>query len=487
MAYCQPILEPPAELLMSSPPRRPGASDSKRARPAKGGAAQRPTAERRPPRPSGYAARALAVETLAAVLDHGRPLDEAFELAAGHAGPLEARDRALARLIVLTVLRRKGELQAVVSSFLEKPLPAASGRLWPILLSAAAQLLLLDTPPHAAISLAVDQCRDDRRAARFAGLANAVLRRVSTTGKDVLAGLDPVSVNLPPWLLARWSETYGEAEARAIAAASLREAALDLSTKAEPSAWAERLGGRLLPTGSVRVASAGRVEDLPGYAEGAWWVQDAAAALPARLLGPLAGRDVADLCAAPGGKTAQLAAGGARVTAVDASPQRLVRLTGNLARLGLEAALVEADLMAWDPGRTFDAVLLDAPCSATGTIRRHPDILHLSRKDDTSGRVALQQRLLDRAAGLVRPGGLLVFCTCSLEPEEGPGQIARFLEAHADFERVPLGPGEFGLDPAWRTADGDLRTLPSHFADAEPGLSGLDGFYAARLRRHGPA
>ena len=435
--------------------------------------------------PSGYAARELAVACLAAVLDGGRPLDEAFDSAASRADSLEPRDRALARLIVLTVLRRKGELQAVIASFIEKPLPASTGTLWPILLSAAAQLLVLDTPPHAAISLAVDQCRADRKARRFDRLANAVLRRVASSGREILARLDPVEVNVPAWLRERWASAYGDALARDIAAASLCEAALDLSVKSDPASWAERLGGLALPTGTVRLARAGRVEDLDGYAEGAWWVQDAAAALPARLLGAVAGLGVADLCAAPGGKTAELAAAGSDVTAVDHSPARLARLAENLARLSLEAEIVEADVLAWEPGRTFDAVLLDAPCSATGTIRRHPDILHLKRKDDTSERVALQSRLLERAAALVRPGGLLVFCTCSLEPEEGPAHIARFLREVPDFARVPVSPGEAGIDGAWLTPDGDLRTLPCHLPLSEPARSGLDGFYAARLRKAG--
>ncbi|HYD15521.1 MAG TPA: transcription antitermination factor NusB [Hyphomicrobium sp.] len=442
---------------------------------------RRPQTER--PKPSGYAARGLAVACLSAILDRGRSLEEAFEQASTRAGALEARDRAFARLVVMTALRHKGELQAVISSFIEKPLPADSGRLWPILLSAAAQLLLLDTPPHAAISLAVDQCRDDRKTQRFCKLTNAVLRRVSTSGKEIMAGLDPVTANVPSWLLARWTEAYGEKLAREIALASLNEAALDISTKSDADAWAQRLEGVLLPTGSVRLGRAGRVEDLNGYADGAWWVQDAAAALPARLLGNVAGLEVVDLCAAPGGKTAELAAAGAKVTAVDQSGPRLIRLKENLGRLKLEADVVETDLLTWKPDRTFDAVLLDAPCSATGTIRRHPDILHLKRKDDTSERVALQWRMLGKAASLVKPGGLLVFCTCSLEPEEGPAQIARFLEAHPDFSRVPVASGELGIEEAWLTPEGELRTLPCHLARPEPGLSGLDGFYAGRLRK----
>lgn len=444
---------------------------------------RRPEVQR--PKPAGLGAREVVVACLTSILGRGRPLDDAFEAAASKAGSLESRDRAFARLVVMTVLRRKGELQAVISSFLEKPLPADTGRLWPILLSASAQLLILDTPPHAAISLAVDQCRTDPKARRFDGLTNAVLRKVAATGKEVLAGVDPITPNLPPWLLARWIEAYGETSAREIAEASLAEAPLDLSVKSDAAAWAERFGGVLLPTGTVRVrrAAAGRIEEMPGFADGSWWVQDAAAALPVRLLGPVAGRDVADLCAAPGGKTAELAVAGANVTAVDHSPARLGRLRDNLARLKIDAAVVEADVLKWEPARTFDGVLLDAPCSATGTIRRHPDILHLRRKDDTSERVALQHRMLDSAARLVAPGGRLVYCTCSLEPQEGEAQIVRFLASNPDFERIPVNAGEAGIDGAWITAEGDLRTLPSHLRQAAPELSGLDGFYAARLQR----
>lgn len=464
---------------MKPPPKHPAAKRKGPERP------RRPEAQ--PKKPAGFGAREVAVACLTSILHRGRPLDDAFDAAASKAGALESRDRAFARLVVMTVLRRKGELAATVSSFLEKPLPDDTGRLWPILLSASAQLLILETPPHAAISLAVDQCRADPKARRFDRLVNAVLRRVAATGKERLGGIDPIAANIPPWLLARWSEAYGEAQAREIAEASLTEAPLDLSVKSDAEAWASRFGGLLLPTGTVRIrrASAGRIEEMPGYADGAWWVQDAAAALPVRLLGAVAGRDVADLCAAPGGKTAELAVAGANVTAVDQSPARLARLRENLARLKLDAAVVEADVLAWDPGRTFDAVLLDAPCSATGTIRRHPDILHLRRKDDTGERVALQQRLIDSAARCVAPGGRLVYATCSLEPEEGQAQIARFLASNPDFARVPVVAGEAGIDGAWISAEGDLRTLPCHLKQPDAELSGLDGFYAARLERRG--
>ena len=396
---------------------------------------------------------------------------------------LEPRDRALARMIAATVLRRLGELEAVLNGYLEKPLPKQKGALWPILLSGAAQLLFLETPPHAAVGLAVDQARRDRYAARYDKLVNALLRRVSREGAAALQALDGVALNIPAWLFQRWTQAYGAEEARRIAAASLAEAALDISVKDAPETWAERLGGQVLPTGSVRLAAGGRIEDLPGYSDGAWWVQDAAAALPARLLGAVQGKSVVDLCAAPGGKTAQLAAAGAEVTAVDLSSGRLKRLSSNLERLHLKAELVEADAGKWAPGRTFDAVLLDAPCTSTGTIRRHPDILRLKRSDDLAALVDVQAALLDNAARLVAPGGTLLYCTCSLEPQEGQAQVERFLSLNPAFSRAPIVAGECGIAAEWLTPEGDLRTLPHHLPNERPELSGMDGFFAARLVR----
>ena len=266
--------------------------------------------------PDGLAARQLAASAIFAVLDQRRSFDEAF-LRAADAAKLAPRDRAFARAIATTVLRRRGEIKAVLSKFLEKPLPAKEGKLEAILLSAAAQLLFLKTPPHAAISLAVDQCRADPSTGRFAKLTNAVLRRVSEQGEEILTTLDAVELNIPEWLMARWRDAYGEDIARQIAEASLQEPPLDLTVKGGDAAeWAETLSGIVLSTGSVRLTEAGRIEDIAGYEQGEWWVQDAAATLPARILGQVKGLDIADLCAAPGGKTAQLASAGANVVAV---------------------------------------------------------------------------------------------------------------------------------------------------------------------------
>jgi len=438
--------------------------------------------------PAGLAARELAVRLVAGVLIHKLPLEQGLAHASARpeVAALEPRDRALARAVAATVLRRQGELEHVLGAFLERPLPRDQGRLWPILLTGAAQLVCLDMPAHAVVDLVVETTRRDRGAHRFAKLVNAVLRRVAERGPQLLAGQDGARLNIPDWLWQRWSAAYGPDTARRIAEASLREAALDLSVKpgeGNAATWAERLGGQLLPTGSIRLAPHGRVEDLAGYAEGAWWVQDAAAALVTRVAGDIAGRTVADLCAAPGGKTAALAAAGAQVAAVDVSAPRLDRLRENLQRLALSAEIVEADAAAWSPGRIFDVVVLDAPCTATGTIRRHPDILRLKQPEDVARMAELQRTMLAQAASLVRPDGLLVYSTCSLEPEEGVGQIEAFLAGHLDFQRLPIEGAEIGAEPAWIGTVGDLRTQPFHLALEPAELSGIDGFYVARLRR----
>lgn len=433
----------------------------------------------------GLAARQLAVRLVAGVLVNRQPLEQVLGDSSGRPefAALEPRDRALARAIAATALRRQGELEKLLSTFLERGMPADSGRLPAILLTGAAQLVCLEMPAHAVVDLAVETTRRDSSAHRFAKLVNAVLRRVSERGKALLAEQDGVRLNVPGWLWHRWSMAYGPELGRAIAAASQREAALDISVKSDAPAWAERLGGRLLDTGSIRLAPHGRIEDLPGYADGAWWVQDTAATLITRVAGDVAGLRVADLCAAPGGKTAALAVAGAAVTAVDISEPRLARLRQNLQRLNLTAEVVQADVAEWAPDAPFDAVILDAPCTATGTIRRHPDILRLKRPEDI-GRMAGQQRaMLAHAAALVRTGGVLVYATCSLEPEEGQHQVDAFLAAQPGFAREAIPATEISASPDWINRDGDLRTLPCHLPLEPAELSGLDGFYAARLRR----
>jgi 16S rRNA (cytosine967-C5)-methyltransferase len=433
----------------------------------------------------GLPARRAAVELLAAVLQRKQVLDDVLgrSLERGAMFDLAARDRALARAIVAASLRQKGELDRVLFTFLGRGLPDKSGTLYPILLAGAAQLIFLKTPPHAAIDLAVTLAQYDPKAKRYDKLVNAVLRRVANEGEAIASALDAARVNTPDWLWSRWVSYWGEARAHAIAEANLIEPPLDLTVKNNPALWAERLSGRVLVTGSVRLLPKGRIESLASYDEGAWWVQDVAASLPAKLLGHVAGQPVADLCAAPGGKTAQLVLGGASVIAVDNSKTRLKLLAENLKRLHLEAELVEADAASWQPGGLFDAVLLDAPCSSTGTIRRHPDIPYVKSAKDIEALAALQARLLDNAARLVRPGGKLVYSTCSLEPEEGEAQIAAFLTRNAAFSIDPISPAELYGQAQWIEPSGCLRTFPYELKLDSAEWSGMDGFFAARLVR----
>jgi 16S rRNA (cytosine967-C5)-methyltransferase len=453
------------------------------------------TAEQPPPQDeaggaaaAGLKPRQLASALLKAVLVRRQPLDETFNALAsrGRFAAPSHRDKAFARAMSATALRRLGQSEDILARFLEHPLPEDAQDVKFVLLLAVTQLAFMGAAPHAVINIAVDETRLQRNGARFAGLVNAVLRRVAASAPEIIAGQDAAELNTPAWLFSRWASAYGEEQARAIAAAHLDDPPLDLSLK--PEAWDDHelkaaLGGAELPPRTLRLKHRGRVDALPGYESGAWWVQDHAASLPATLLGPVAGKTVADLCAAPGGKTAQLAAAGARVTAVDTSRSRLRRLGENLARLRLAADLVEADAAAWTPAAPFDAVLLDAPCSATGTIRRNPDIPYLKSQEDIAALSRLQKRLADHAVTLLKPGGVLVYCTCSLEPEEGEN-LASALATRESLAPAPIGSSEVS-DPAWITPEGYLRTLPSSLRLGD-GINGMDGFFAARFRRTGP-
>ena len=438
--------------------------------------------EARPPAP-GLAVRSIAVDLLAAVIDRRQPLDALFDASTGDNAwrALPERDRRLARAIVTAALRHHGEIEAALARLIERP-PRRAGQLFRILEVAATQLLYLDVPDHAAVSIAMEQVTADRDALHFKGLANAVLRRMGRERQAILAAIDSPRAAVPDWLWRRWAGTYGEDAARRIAAANLEEPALDLTVKADPEGWAERLGGIVLSTGSVRLVADAPVPGLPGFAEGEWWVQDAAAALPPRLLTGIAGKRVADLCAAPGGKTAALIQAGAKVTAVDISLERLKRVTANLDRLGLSAEIVAADVLNWTPPEPFDAILLDAPCTATGTIRRHPDVAWLKRPEDVKSLADLQGRMIDRAVNWLKPGGVLVYATCSLEPEEGEHQMARALHRH-DLDILPVDPGEIGGLTEAVLPSGAIRTLPFQLPGPAPRLTGLDGFFVMRLRR----
>jgi len=423
----------------------------------------------------GLPARIAAQDILGEVLRRRRPLDAALEAILPPA-KLDARDAGFARAIATETLRRFGQLDALLRTFIARPpAPHRAGPAMEILLAGACELLFLEVAAHAAVDAANRLAARDGKAVHFKPLINATLRRIAREGRAALAGID-ARLAAPDWLWLRWRETYGEARARAIVGAHLARPPLDIHFRDEAVALP---GARALPGGMVRLDDPGRVEELPGFAGGGWWVQDFAASLPARLLGDVRGRPVLDLCAAPGGKTAQLAALGAKVTAVERDAARAARLGANLQRLKLAATVVESDLRDVRPEAGAPFVLLDAPCSATGTIRRHPDLPWIKSAADVQLCAATAGELLEAAAEAVAPGGTLVFAVCSLEPEEGPEQIAAFLAARTDFTRQPvLAEDVFGLRELI-SPEGDLRTLPCHLA----GQGGMDGFYAARMTR----
>lgn len=432
-------------------------------------------------------ARAIALDVLDAILRRRQSLEDALAGHPDHAR-LAPRDRHFLRALLGAVLRHLGEIDHVLGLCLEKPLPARAAIVRQALRLGIGQILFLATPAHAAVDSMVE-LTGLRGEAGFKGLVNAVLRRVARDAEDFRQKAAAI-VNLPDWLWQSWSTAYGLDKARAIIAGQRREPPLDFAIKKPETRtiWAEALGAFALPNGGLRrpaVAAEGerrshqRIEDWPGYAEGAWWIQDFAAQLPVELLGDVAGRRIADLCAAPGGKTAQLAARGAIVTALERSPRRLARLTENLRRLDLPARLELADATLWQGESDFDAILLDAPCSATGTIRRHPDIAWLKSRRDLQKLLPMQDRLLDAALRLVRVGGSVVYATCSLQPEEGEARIESLLARAPDVARRPIRPEEIFGFGEWITAKGDLRTLPADLAE----IGGMDGFFAARLVR----
>jgi 16S rRNA (cytosine967-C5)-methyltransferase len=432
----------------------------------------------------GLRSRQAAAKILAAVVDRKTPLDGMLDQEHGNPAyrELSDADRALVRAILNSALRHLPRIRAAIDSLLQTPLPEGARALDHVLTVAAAQILYLDIPDHSAVDLAVEQAQTDPRNRRFASLVNAVLRRLSREKEAILEKIGTVSA-IPAWFHERLVAHYGRAEAERISEAQLVPAAIDLSVKSDPASWAERLGGTVLPTGSVRLGDfSGAIPSLPGFAEGAWWVQDAAASIPARLFGDVAGKAVVDLCAAPGGKTAQLVLAGAEVTALDQSSSRLKRLKANLDRLGLEARTKEIDMAAFQPEELFDAALLDAPCSSTGTTRRHPDVLWTKGPEDVEKLARLQERLLRHALSIVKPGGLVVFSNCSLDPREGEEVVAGVL-ADGGCERVPVAAADWpGLEEAI-TPLGEFRTTPAMLPLEPPFSGGLDGFYAAVLRR----
>ncbi|MEM6439160.1 MAG: transcription antitermination factor NusB [Pseudomonadota bacterium] len=421
--------------------------------------------------------RREALRLLTAALDRGRALSEAA--ADREAAGLAPATRARAMTLAAETLRRLGQADAAIKRFARRAPPSPARE---ALALAATEVFALGAPGHAAADGAVEAVKGARGGGRAAGFVNAVARRLVEEGRAAWEAQDAGRINAPGWLWGRLGSAYGRAGAQRIVEAHLRPAPLDLSVKEDAAGWAARLGGEVLPTGSVRLGGAegfrGRVTALEGFEDGAWWVQDAAAALPARLLDARPGERVLDLCAAPGGKTMQLAAAGAEVVALDLAEARLARLEENLSRTGLRAELACADALAWEPRETFDAVLLDAPCSATGTARRHPDVLRRREAPDVKGLSALQDALLDRAWDWTAPGGRLVFATCSLLPEEGERRIDSFLSDRADAELMPVGAAALGVPESW-VASGVLRTRPDHWGER----GGVDGFFAAALRK----
>jgi 16S rRNA (cytosine967-C5)-methyltransferase len=442
---------------------------------------RRDGAPQKPGRPAGAqnrtpTARALAQRAIYLIIDRHIPLEDTLTGAEDWV-KLAPRDRAFARLLVATVLRRLGQIDDILTQLVQRPPEGKDAYVQQILRVAAAQLLFLDTPPHGAVDEAVKMTRGPGMKA----MVNAVLRKISTQRHALLRAQDGERLNLPDWLWRSWCEAYGEANTRAISRAHTFEPPLDITMRdsATTPIWAERLEGRALPNGSVRLGKPKRVPTMEGFAQGVWWVQDAAATFPALLLGDVSGQKIIDLAAAPGGKTLQLIAGGASVTAVDQSRERLERLFENLERMEFSADTDVADARYYRPKEQVDAVLLDTPCSATGTARRHPDVIWSKTPEAVASLTQLQDALLKNAANMVKPGGKLIYACCSLQPEEGPKRIEAFLRRHKDWKRQAVGRNEIPGTAEFLTEDGDLRTLPCQW----PESGGIDGFYMARLSR----
>ncbi|MBI3440379.1 MAG: RsmB/NOP family class I SAM-dependent RNA methyltransferase [Proteobacteria bacterium] len=436
-------------------------------------------ADRREQSGDGISARRVALTLLDDIFFRRRNLDEA--LAGSHAfETLRPRDRAFVRLLVATVLRHARQMDAVLQHFLHEPLSALKPpSLVNIFRLGIAQLVFLKTAPHAAVNTTV-ALAEATGITHQKPLVNAIMRRLTREGFPAMTERDAGKFNTPEWLWTQWMQDYGIETALQMAATHFSEAPLDITVKDHAEQWAERLGAALLPTGSLRKSNGGFIPDMPGFAEGQWWIQNAAAALPAKLFGILEGKTIVDLCAAPGGKTAQLATAGAHVIAVDRSAERLKRLRENMDRLHLAVETVVADGAAWLPKAPVDAVLLDAPCTATGTIRHQPDILHLKTLNDQEKLVMLQRRLLVNAVKMLKPGGILIYCTCSLQKAEGEGQIDWLLSQNLPVQRSPVMPAEISGIADMITGHGDIRSLPLHWA----AFNGIDGFFIARLIRH---
>ena len=412
--------------------------------------------------------RKAAVQLLIRVLQKHQLLDEVLNPVLKGLSP---RDRALARALASTTLRHLGVIDALIAKMLDRPLPEKAHDVRHILRIGIAQILYLKIPSHAAVHDTVELVPPT---SKHRGLVNALLRRIDRQGPKLLGQINIPRSNTPDWLWTGWEDFYGTEIAEKIATAHLTEASLDFSVKSQPAKWAEKLGAVLLPTGSLRRNSGGDISELPGFDDGEWWVQDASARLPALLFGDVKGKTILDSCAAPGGKTAQLANVGAHVIALDRSKARMKRLEENLTRLNLSANLQIGDAEEFETTESLDGILLDAPCSSTGTLRRHPDVAYLKSQADVDKLTLLQARLLDAASKQLSANGILVYSVCSLQPEEGEQQIAALLSRDQSLKRQPVLAGEIGGAQELINDAGDIRCLPFH-------MGGIDGFFAARL------
>lgn len=432
---------------------------------------------------TGLEARLVATLLLTRVMDDARNLDALCDKQHGLSRflKLEPRDQGLARAITVTAVRNHNRIEAILKRVMDRPPPKRARFLIHSLHVAATQILFLDAPDSAAVDLGVTAIGDDERTARFRGMSNAILRRM-VREKEVLLAKSEGASPFPRWMEKAIRKDFGKEKAADISKFISLEPMVDLTVKSNPQEWAEKLGGFVLPTGSVRLTNTTNISELEGYDDGEWWVQDAAAALPAKLINKEAGANVLELCAAPGGKTAQLAKAGYQVTALDISQPRLVRLQQNLNRLKLEAKLIEADILEFEPEEKYDAILLDAPCSSTGTIRRHPDVLWTKSPEEITALAKLQFQLLEKSKDFLKPGGTFVFSNCSLLKEEGEDLLSRATKQFDDLIVDPIKPEEINGLEACINGQGALRTLPFHLAHAaQDNLSGLDGFFACRF------
>ncbi|MBM09876.1 MAG: MFS transporter [Magnetovibrio sp.] len=423
------------------------------------------------------ASRIYALKIFQQVIRRRKPLSSAIIESGGYQIASKA-DSAFAERIVKTALKRLGQIDQILGECLAQPLPKKARVAQDVLRLGAAQILFMEVPDHAAVHTSVQLFHAEGEG-RYAKLINAILRRLTREGCSWINAQDETRLNTPDWLWHSWSKVYGIQTCREIASAHLKEAPIDISVKANPKKWAIRLGGQVLNTNTVRLEGSQAITNLEGYNEGSWWVQDVAANIVSGLIGDVRGKRIIDLCAAPGGKTAALASAGAIVTAIDSSATRLQRLRENLTRLQLKAHVIEADAKSWRPIELADAVLLDAPCTGTGIIRRHPDIAHCKTASDVMELMVIQETLLVAAVELVKPGGIILYSTCSLQPEEGLMQIERAKKNELPIRPLPFTKNHLLGMSEMLTSTGTFLSLPSYL----PKQGHMDGFFACRFEK----